>query len=93
MAIYTEDAANQIDDITYEYMKNGDYVEGLRNWAENFRLICLTGSPLTPDIQERAWRYPDHDSIRINNLADDLLRTTEHERYDPVRTKSSGRSF
>lgn len=48
-ALYTEKAANQIDDILYEAMKAGDYAAGLMDWPERFRRLCLTGSPYTPD--------------------------------------------
>jgi uncharacterized membrane protein YgcG len=47
--LYTEDVANDIDDILYDYMVSGDYYEGVADWIENFRRIYLTGSPYMPD--------------------------------------------
>ena len=47
--LYTEEVANDIDDILYGYMVDGDYYEGVADWIENFRRIYLTGSPYMPD--------------------------------------------
>ena len=49
MALYTETAANQIDDRLYDFMAAGDYGDGAANWIEDLRRLYLTGSPCTPD--------------------------------------------
>lgn len=48
-ALYTEEVANQIDDILYEYMVSGKYYEGVSNWIENFRNLYRNGSPYLDD--------------------------------------------
>ena len=53
MAQYTEDEANIIDDMLYDYMVEGDYGAGVLNWLENIRRLVLSGSALTPD-----WALP-----------------------------------
>lgn len=51
--LYTEDYANQLDDVLYEYMSNGEYYTGVSDWIENFRTLYIKGRPFAPD-----W-YPD----------------------------------
>ena len=48
-ALYTEQIANQMDDMLYEYMSAGRYSEGVSDWIENFRRLYKTGSPYLPD--------------------------------------------
>ena len=84
MGLYTETIANEIDDLLYEYMVNGQYYEGVSDWIENFRRLYLTGSPYTPDWAMAAaaedgakGRAPDPDAPRI---VDDAKLLTEEER-------------
>ena len=65
MALYTEDIANEIDDVLYEYMVNGDYAKGVSDWIENFRKLYVYGMPFPP-----AW-YPESGEapVRSHNSA------------------------
>ena len=70
MALYTEDAANDIDDLLYSYMSAGDYYEGVSDWIENFRRLYRTGSPYTPEWADLVGspgfeRYHNEDSPRV----------------------------
>ena len=51
--LYTEDAANALDDVLYEYMVSAAYTEGVEDWIENVRTLYVKGYPFVPD-----W-YPD----------------------------------
>ena len=53
MGLYTESAANLLDDALYEYMAGGQYAAGVLDWAENFAGMYRKGIPFAPD-----W-YPD----------------------------------
>lgn len=63
--LYTEEVANQIDDLLYEYMRAGDYGTGCADWIENFRRLYTTGSPyneewaLTPKDDMTPFQDPD----------------------------------
>lgn len=47
--LYTEEVANQIDDMLYDHMVNGDYYRGVAEWIENFRRLLKNGSPYMDD--------------------------------------------
>lgn len=61
--LYTEDAANLLDDALYGYLSAGDYAAGVADWAENLRVLCKKGLPFAPD-----W-YPDlgTEFVRFHN--------------------------
>ena len=48
-ALYTEDNANDLDDVLYEYMVDGLYYEGVSDWIENVRTMYRKGIPFAPD--------------------------------------------
>ncbi len=48
MGKYTEDAANEIDDVLYEYMAGGQYFEGISDWVENIANMYRIGFPFAP---------------------------------------------
>ena len=67
--LYTEEAANQIDDLLYEYMRDGEYGPGVMDWIENFRRLYTTGSPYSEDwvleSPDTFQRFHDPDAPRI----------------------------
>lgn len=65
MALYTEEAANQIDDILYDYMKDGKYGTGVADWIENIRRLYTADSrQMLPDGE-----MPDN-SLRVGKGSD-----------------------
>ena len=79
--LYTETIANQIDDLLYEYMIEGEYYTGVSDWIENFRRLYTTGSPyldewaVTDSGAEDT--VPDPDAPRV---IDDTGLLTEEEK-------------
>ena len=79
-AMYTETAANQVDDMLYPYMVDGDYARGVADWIENIRRLCLTGSPYMPD-----WAllskdtYPRTHDASAPRVVDDAGLLTDRE--------------
>lgn len=69
MSLYTEEVANQIDDLLYMYMKAGNYGGGVRDWIENIRRLYTTGSPYSEEwalqSMESFTRFHDKDAPRI----------------------------
>ncbi|MCR5370001.1 MAG: TPM domain-containing protein [Clostridium sp.] len=64
-ALYTEEFANQMDDVLYEYMVNGQYGDGAADWIENFYTLYTKGMPFPPE-----WYDPDYtDAARTNNAS------------------------
>ncbi|MBQ6915779.1 MAG: TPM domain-containing protein, partial [Kiritimatiellae bacterium] len=80
MALYTEDAANLIDDALYAYMAAGDYGAGILNWVQNIRNLYVKGSPFAPDWYpdegETIELFHDPDAPRV---VDDALVLSEAE--------------
>lgn len=80
MGLYTEEVANQIDDMLYDFLGAGRYCEGVTDWIENFRRLYVTGSPYTPDwalqAQEDFTRTHNPDAPRV---VDDACLLTEEE--------------
>lgn len=78
--LYTEEVANEIDDLLYEYMVDGRYYEGVSDWIENFRRLYRNGSPYLDD-----WAAIDPDTIRRTHnessprVSDKLGLLTEEE--------------
>jgi len=83
MGLYTEEIANDMDDMLFDYMVDGRYAEGIEDWIENFRRLYVTGSPYTPDwaIQdtEHFTRFHDAEAPRV---VDDAHLLTEEEIRD-----------
>ena len=79
MSRYTEEIANQIDDMLYDHMVNGEYYEGVSEWIENFRRIYLSGPPYAPDwmLQSASERPAPGTADRVT---DDAGLLTERER-------------
>lgn len=83
MEKYTEEYANDIDDVLYEYMAAGDYADGIGDWIENIRSLCLKGFPFAPEwIPNDASsfeRFHDGDALRVVDAGGFL---TEEEESD-----------
>jgi len=82
-ALYTEAAANELDDVLYGYLGAGAYGEGVADWIENIRTLYRKGMPFAPE-----W-YPDDPASFVrrqdaaaHRLADDVNLLTEAERAD-----------
>ena len=80
MGLYTQEIADQIDDMLYEYLGAGQYYKGVADWIENCRRLYISGSPYTPDwalLSEDGFnRFHDADAPRVIDDADLL---TEEE--------------
>ena len=67
--LYTEDVANNIDDVLYEYMVNGGYAEGVSDWIEHIRTLYVKGTPFAPEWYpvngETLTRHHDLSSPRV----------------------------
>ena len=79
--LYTEDNANDLDDVLYEYMVDGRYAEGVSDWIENIRTMYLKGNPFAPEwmpgLGETYTRTHRADAPRVT---DDTGRLTAEER-------------
>lgn len=71
-ALYTEQNANDLDDVLYDYLGRGQYFEGVYDWIGNIGTLLDKGIPFAPP-----W-YPskDDDYVRRNDpnaprIADD----------------------
>lgn len=77
--LYTEEAANDLDDVLYEYMVDGEYTRGVEDWIENIRTLYVKGYPFIPDWYpvngERVERF--HDSSMPRVIDDAGLLTAE----------------
>jgi len=71
MELYTDENADELDDVLYEYMAAGDYAEGVADWIENFRMMYLKGSPFVP-----AWMPDVSESFERSHNAE-LPRVTD----------------
>ncbi|MBQ7534378.1 MAG: TPM domain-containing protein [Stomatobaculum sp.] len=83
MGLYTEEYANDIDDVLYDYMVRGDYGEGVLDWIENFRGLYENGFPFAPDWypargEAAPARFHDSEAPRIRD--DSGLLTEEQVR-------------
>ena len=63
--LYTEEIANEMDDVLYTYMVDGRYGEGVLDWIGNLYTLYTKGVPFYPEwLPEKE----DRDSfVRINN--------------------------
>ena len=95
MALYTEEIANEMDDVTYEYMKSGDYAEGFWVWAENFRRLYLSGSPFTPDwllsYDPGAARTQNPDAPRV--VDDAMVFSTQQQEELEAKAQALGEQY
>ena len=80
MKLYTEEFANDMDDVLYEYMAAGDYAGGVKDWIENFRTLYVKGRPFSPDWLpspgEETERFHSKDAPRIDDQVG-VLNDTE----------------
>ena len=53
ISLYTESIANDMDDVLYYYLKEGEYSKAILSWLWMGETLCLKGIPFAPD-----W-YPD----------------------------------
>ena len=60
MALYTEEWANELDDVLYDFMVNGSYGPGVYDWIGNIRNLCVTGVPFPP------YWYPEDPSTYVH---------------------------
>lgn len=79
MERYTEDIANDIDDVLYEYMAAGRYADGVADWVENIRTLYIKGVPFAPDWYPATEQHHDPDAPRV---VDELGLLSEAERND-----------
>ncbi|MBR4702601.1 MAG: TPM domain-containing protein [Oscillospiraceae bacterium] len=67
--LYTEGAANALDDVLYEYMASAAYTEGVEDWIENVRTLYVKGYPFVPEWYpepgETVERFHDTSSPRV----------------------------
>ena len=63
MKLYTEDIANLMDDVLYDYMVAGKYAEGVNDWITNYATLYTKGYPFAP-----SW-LPDEgeETLRTHN--------------------------
>ena len=78
--MYTEEIANQVDDMLYEYLAAGEYYEGVSDWIENIRRLYKSGSPYTPEwaMQDKTAFERSHDPQALR-IVDDAGLLTEEE--------------
>ena len=72
-ALYTYDAANELDDVLYDYFVAGKYGDGLSEWIEMFENLYVKGYPTAPSwVPERGasfTRAHNDSTPRINDEA------------------------
>ena len=69
--LYTEDAANDLDDVLYSYLGDGEYVEGVYDWMFNIGTLLDKGVPFAPP-----W-YPSQSSAFIRTHDASAPRVTD----------------
>ena len=71
--LYTEEYANEMDDVLYDYMADGEYAEGISEWIELMYTLYTKGDPLAPewipDTGEEYVRKNNADAPRIDDTA------------------------
>ncbi len=83
MKLYTEQYANEMDDVLYSYMASGEYEEGVADWIENFRMLYVKGMPFAPEWYPGPGAAPaaghDSNAPRVRDytgtLTDEQLRS------------------
>ena len=62
IGLFTEEYANQMDDALYNYLVNGQYAEGVRDWIENFYTLYTKGMPFPPEWYDANKTERTHDA-------------------------------
>jgi uncharacterized membrane protein YgcG len=75
-SLHTEDVANALDDVLYEYMASGQYAAGIEDWIENIRTLYRTGMPFAPkwypERGSKVERFHDASAARVTDELDVL---------------------
>jgi len=83
MALYTEEAANDMDDVLYEYLSDGDYTDGVEDWIENARTLYAKGMPFAPAwYPGRGETFAPFRDAAAPRIVDDADVLAESERAD-----------
>ena len=77
--LYTEQYANDIDDVLYEFLADGEYYEGVSDWVENMRTLYVKGVPFAPDWMPELSTFQHTNDLTRSRLVDsaDLLSDDE----------------
>lgn len=69
MRLYTEQTANELDDVLYDYLGSARYYDGVYDWVNNIGTLLDKGVPFAPDWLpsegEQYERKHDPDAARI----------------------------
>ncbi len=96
MGLYTEEVANQIDDLLFEKMRAGDYGTGAIDWIENVRRMYTTGSPYNEEWalayadENTSERFHDPEAPRVVDDAG-ILSAEEIDRLTQKAAELSGK--
>lgn len=96
MGLYTEEVANQIDDLLFEKMRAGDYGSGAIDWIENVRRMYTTGSPYNEEWalayadENTSERFHDPEAPRVVDDAG-ILSAEEIDRLTQKAAELSGK--
>ena len=86
--LYTEENANALDDVLYEYLGSRMYYDGVYDWVDNIGTLLDKGVPFAPDwfpsSTEEYVRKHDPDAPRIVDDAN-LLSSEEIEKLEAKR--------
>lgn len=81
--MHTEAVANALDDALYDYMRDGNYGEGVLDWINNVDVFFRKGIPFAPDwlpdLDEEKPRFHDADAPRLIDDANVLSEKTAAE--------------
>ena len=87
-ALYTENIANEIDDVLYDYLGNKEYGKGVSNWIENINSLCTKGMPFSPEWypsieeKEKYIRKPNENPDRVIDTGIESGIFSQSERND-----------
>ncbi len=79
MGLYTEQVANDMDDVLYDYLGNGEYNAGVRDWIENFRTLYVKGTPFAPYWMPELNSFVHQNDLSAARLVDDADLLTDAE--------------
>lgn len=92
--LYTEDNANELDDVLYEYLGDGEYFEGVYDWIGNIGTLLDKGVPFAPDwfpsANEEFVRRRDSSVSRVVDTENVISAETEAkliEKINDIRDK------
>lgn len=83
--LYSEDAANDLDDVLYAHLANGEYFEGVYDWMGNIGTLLDKGVPFAPDwfpsqgeafIRRHDASYPRVTDVTGNLTQDEIADLT-----------------